>query len=258
MIREWIAERDTRIFGFKITPTTEAEILAAVELAVTENEQLVIASMNLHGLYVACVDDEFRSLHDLPQSLVHTDGSAPVYLAKMRGLDVTFAHRTGVHDWLPPLANLAGKNGWRIYCLGSDEAINDRAVHRLQTLAATSEPIVGGRNGFFDQRTGSAENEEVLAEIDAFDPEIVVVGMGMGRQEKWILDNLDQLGDRTIITCGACLEYMAGAMKLPPKWFGPTGLFMVWRVLSRPRRYGFRYLVEPWLLAWQLLGRRKD
>lgn len=254
MITQWIAERNAQIFGFKITPVTEAEIVEAVGVSRDHNEQLVIASQNLHGLYVGCVDSTFRELHELDQTLVHTDGSAPVYLAKAHGLPVGFEHRTGVHDWLPILTAEASRRGWSIYCLASDDEINNLAIERLRGEGESEGPgaRIGGRNGFFDVTKGSRESEEVLAQIAAFDPDILLVGMGMGRQEQWIHDNLEQLGPRTIITVGACLEYMAGAMPLPPKWFGPTGLFMLLRVVTRPRRYAFRYLVEPWLLFWEL------
>ncbi len=249
MIAEWIADRSGRILGFKVTPVTEPEIMEAVALSREHVEQLIIASMNLHGLYVASVSPEFVELHELDQTLVHTDGSAPIYLAKAEGLPVGFEHRTGVHDWLPVLAEEAGAHGWRIFCLGSQASTNAKAVERLRQDSGGGD--IAGRNGFFDVDS-AAEVDAILQEIDDFDPDIVVVGLGMGRQEEWILNHRERLGARVVITCGACLEYMAGEMPLPPKWFGPTGLFMVVRVVTRPRRYAFRYLVEPGQLLFEL------
>lgn len=250
MIQEWIADRNRSIFGFKITPVFEREIVEATALALRHTEQLVIASMNLHGLYLAAIDADFRDLHALPQSLVHTDGIAIIWSGWIHRIPLVIKHRTGVHDWLPVLAAESERQGWRMFCLGSDSEVNRLAVGRLREQFPLLQ--VDGRDGFFTAERGSAESESVLAQITEADPDILVVGMGMGRQESWILQNLDRLGTRTIITCGACLEYTSGVMPMSPRWFGPLGLEMVFRVVTRPRRYAYRYLVEPFDLAWKL------
>lgn len=253
MIRHWIADRDRSIFGFKITPVLEREIIEAVEVAQSSSEQLVIASMNLHGLYVAVTDPQFEELHSLPQSLVHTDGIAIVWSAWLHRIPLRVKHRTGVHDWLPVLAEQAERKGWSMYCLGSDLEVNTKAIGRLR--ADFPDLVISGQHGFFDSDAASPGSELIIQAVTDFDPDILVVGMGMGRQERWIVENLDRLGARTIITCGACLEYVSGIMPMSPRWFGPVGLEMVFRVVTRPRRYAYRYLIEPWDLAWKLLRR---
>ena len=248
----WIAGRTRRIFGLRITLSNQDDIIEATSLSVQHKQQLVIGSQNLHGLYMALADDAFQRLHELPQTLVHLDGYSIVYLSKMHGhSDTQMDHRTAIHDWLPHYTQAASENGWRMYCLGSNAEVNAQAVQKLREAGPKAH--IKGRDGYFDASAGSSENQAVLDDIKAFDPHIILVGMGMGRQEQWIMDNLDQLGDRCIITVGACLEYMAGEMPKCPRWFGPFGLEMVWRLVTRPRRYAHRYLVEPWLLLGLLI-----
>lgn len=91
------------------------------------------------------------------------------------------------------------------------------------------------------------ENERVLARINAWHPDILLVGMGMGRQERWVLENRDRLDVPVVAVCGACIEYFAGSVKTAPRWLGPLGLEWAFRLLSDPRRFAWRYLVEPWL-----------
>jgi len=238
----WIAQRSGRIFGFRITPTTQSDLIDATILSIDNDQPLIIASQNLHGLYLAATNDAFRTLHELPQSLVHIDGFPLIYLAWLHNLRQTrMRHRTAVHDWLPHYARVASANRWRLYCLGSHPDVNARAIEALTRIA------------HFDATKGSSENRAVLNDIIEFNPDIVIVGMGMGRQEQWILDNLSELGNRRMITVGACLEYMAGEMPICPRWFGPFGLEMVWRLVTRPQRYAHRYLVEPWLLLGLLI-----
>jgi len=251
-VKNWIAKRSGRIFGFRITPATQEDIIDATALSISNGQQLIIAHQNMHGLYLASTNDAFHALHELPQSLIHIDGFPIVYLAWLHKLrHTTMKHRAAVHDWLPHYTRAASAKRWRMYCLGSSSAVNARAVQKLSALAPHA--VIKGHDGYFDATKGSFDNQAVLADIAAFNPDIVVVGMGMGRQERWILENLDDVGNRCIVSVGACLEYMAGEMRMSPRWCGPFGLEMVWRLVGHPRRYAHRYLIEPWLLFGLLL-----
>jgi len=248
----WIEQRSGKIFGFRITPTTPQDIVDATVISTEVNQPLIIAHQNMHGLYLATSNDAFRKLHDLPQTLVHIDGFPLVYLAWLHGLHHTkMAHRAAIHDWLPDYARAASHNSWRMYCLGSTANVNARAVQKLSDIAPHA--IIKGRDGYFDTTKNSVENQAVLDDIIAFNPTVILVGMGMGRQEQWILDNHENLGNCCIIAVGACLEYMAGEMRMSPRWFGPFGLEAAYRLVSRPRRYAHRYLIEPWLLLGMLI-----
>lgn len=252
IITNWIAERTGRIFGLRLTPTTPDDIIDATELSIEHNQQLIIAHQNLHGLYVELTDDAFHALHELPQTMVHIDGFPIVYLAWLHKLrHTTMKHRAAIHDWLPDYVRTASDKRWRLYCIGSNADVNAKAITKLSEMAPHAD--IKGHDGYFDSTKGCAENQAILDEIAAFNPDIVVVGMGMGRQEQWILENHEDLGNRCIIAVGACLEYMSGEMPMSPRWFGPFGLEMVYRLVTRPRRYAHRYLIEPWLLLGLLI-----
>jgi N-acetylglucosaminyldiphosphoundecaprenol N-acetyl-beta-D-mannosaminyltransferase len=72
--------------------------------------------------------------------------------------------------------------------------------------------------------------------------------MGMPRQEWWILDNLDRISANIVLQAGACFDYVAGEVPLPPRWMGQLGLEWLYRLVSEPGRLWRRYLVEPWSL----------
>jgi exopolysaccharide biosynthesis WecB/TagA/CpsF family protein len=63
----------------------------------------------------------------------------------------------------------------------------------------------------------------------------LMVGMGMPRQEHWVLDHLDTLPNCPILTCGACFEYIAGVQRTPPRWMGRIGLEWLARLVMDPR-----------------------
>jgi len=153
----WIAKRSGKIFGFRITPTTPKDIIDATTLSVQNQQQLIIAHQNMHGLYLASTNSAFRALHELPQSLVHIDGFPLVYLAWLHGLRYTkMEHRAAIHDWLPHYARAASDRRLRMYCLGSNADVNARAVRTLSELGPHA--TITGRDGFFDTTKNCPEN----------------------------------------------------------------------------------------------------
>ncbi|EWY41442.1 glycosyl transferase [Skermanella stibiiresistens SB22] len=246
------------IFGVKVTPTTMDDLFTLMDRSIAADDKVVIASLNLHGMYKLFKDDVFRALHDDDKTCVHIDGMPIVWLGRAAGLDLDARHRTGWIDWFLPLMERAQRSGWRIYYLGGTAQVLADGLARLRR--EYPDLAIDGHDGYFDATPGSAENAAVVAHINAFRPNMLIVGMGMGRQEHWISENRASLRTNCIGTCGACMEYFAGAVPTAPRWLGPLGLEWLYRLLSDPKRFWHRYLVEPWIVAWLLMtgaGRRR-
>ena len=236
------------LLGFKITPMTIEQIIDAMGDMVATGSTRVIASLNLHAIYCFFKDPRFRELHLRDHTLVRIDGMPIIMTARLAGLPVTRQHRTVWLDWFPLVLENAARNGWRVYYMGSKRDAFEKGMARFREMHPTLQ--IEGRDGFFDARPGSAENAAVVETINAYQPNLLVVGMGMGRQEHWILDNIDTLNANCIITVGALIEYFAGTVPTPPRWTGRMGLEWAYRFCTNPRRFTFRYLIEPWLMVW--------
>ncbi len=230
--------------GTKITPTTSDDLNAILKEHIDEDRQCIIASQNMHGLHVRLRDPSFASLHQLPQAYVHIDGMPLVLLCRLAGIQASRAHRVTLVDWIWPLLAYAAREDWRVYYVGSTDPILANAAQVIDNR------IPGLRlrmhNGYFDSSEGSVENAAVVADIQAFRPHLLLVGMGMGRQERWILNNLSSITPACICTVGACMEYVGGAVRTPPRWMGRLGLEWLFRLAENPSRFWFRYLVEAW------------
>ena len=250
--------KSSDIFGVKVTPTTMDDLFTLMDRSIAAEDKVVIASLNLHGMYKLFKDDVFRALHEDDKTCVHIDGMPIIWLGRAAGLDLDASHRTGWVDWFLPLMERAQRSGWRIYYLGGTSRVLADGLARLRR--DYPDLAIDGHDGYFDARRGSAGNTAVVEHINAFRPHLLIVGMGMGRQEHWISENRADLKTNCIGTCGACMEYFAGAVPTAPRWLGPLGLEWLYRLISDPKRFWHRYLVEPWFVAWFLItgaGRRR-
>jgi N-acetylglucosaminyldiphosphoundecaprenol N-acetyl-beta-D-mannosaminyltransferase len=237
------------LFGAKITPMNATEMLHAFESHIDNNFQCIMASQNMHGLRVHIENVAVRDLHDLPQTHVHIDGMPLVGLCRLNGIPAGRDHRVTLVDFVWPLLELSAKRGWRVYYLGATEEIITAGQARI--AERLPELNLRAHHGYIDN---TADADAVNREIADFQPHLVLVGLGMGRQERWILANLATLGTASVMTMGACMEYIAGAVGTPPRWMGRTGLEWFYRFAEQPARFWRRYLIEPWIvlghIAW--------
>ncbi|ABY34727.1 MAG TPA: glycosyltransferase [Chloroflexus aurantiacus] len=209
--------------------------------AIASHKQRIIAHHNLHSVYLYHRDAKMRMFYERAD-IIHIDGMPLVYWARLLGYPVSRDQRVTYVDWIQPLLAMATAEGWRVFYLGGKPGVAARAAEIVCRQYPTL--TIATHHGYFPPE----ENDTVLATIAAFQPHILLVGMGMPRQEHWVLDNLDKLTANAILTAGACFDYIAGAIPTPPRWMGRLGLEWLYRLISEPRRLGKRYLIEPWAL----------
>jgi N-acetylglucosaminyldiphosphoundecaprenol N-acetyl-beta-D-mannosaminyltransferase len=197
-------------------------------------------------LYLFHRDKWFREFYKLPE-LVHADGMGIVLLSALGKEQLKAEHRTTYIDWMPDLVAMAAQQGWRLFYVGSRPGIADRGVAMLRQ--AWPQLQIETAHGYFDATRDSVENQNLIRRIQECEPHILLVGMGMPRQERWIAQNFAELPCNVILPSGAAIDYIAGALSTPPRWMGRLGLEWLFRLVTEPKRLAFRYLIEPWYIA---------
>jgi N-acetylglucosaminyldiphosphoundecaprenol N-acetyl-beta-D-mannosaminyltransferase len=252
-----------KFLDIAVHPTTVTSLTELVAEGISTKQKWLIANHNLHSLYlyhkeVSGHDKSLLKDYFKRAECTHIDGMSIVALARMYGHDVRREHRTGYTDWIPSLMSTAVEQQWKVFYLGSAPGVAERGANILcQRYPGLNLKV---RNGFFNTDVGSSENKAVLANIADFRPNLLMVGMGMPRQERWIEANFERIDANVFLASGAALDYVAGAIPTPPRWMGRVGLEWAFRLASEPKRLSSRYLVEPWsVLKWVLqdaMGRR--
>lgn len=239
-----------KILGITVQKFTIPVLLEQISDFIQNNKHAIVANHNMHSMYIYHHDAKMRSFY-ARSNHIFIDGMPLVFIGRLLGHSITRDNRTAVLDWMPQLLQKSAREGWRIFYLGSKPGIAEKGATILKSKYTGLQ--MNTFHGYFDANPQSDENQRVVSMINAYRPHIVLVGMGMPRQEEWIDDNFDIIKTNVIFNVGAYIDYAAGAIPTPPRWVGRVGFEWLYRLLSEPKRLWRRYLVEPWFIVWLLI-----
>ena len=234
-----------RLMGEPIDLVTPPEVMTFTARKVAARQKAIIANHNTHSLYLMPREPEMRAFFSRAD-LIELDSIPLAYWGKLTKKPVGRGHRCTYLDWRDDFWRMAQANHWRVFYLGGVPGASEVAAERLE--AKWPGVTIAVRNGYFVMAPGSAENRAVVDQINAFEPHIVFVGMGMPRQEVWIHRNYDALTQGVVFSVGGAFDYEAGYQKAAPRWLAKLGFEWAFRLGAAPRRLFARYLVEPWHL----------
>jgi len=227
-----------------------AEVIELIRETIANGEKRVIANHNLHSLYLYYQRPQVRDFFK-KAAWTHIDGMAMVVLARLYGHKIRHDQRVTYVDLTAPLMQSAIENEWRIFYVGSKPGVAERGASRLrQTYPGLR---IRSTNGYFGSDRLSAENHSIIKAIQDYKPNILMVGMGMPRQELWIDEHLAQISANVILPVGATIDYVAGIVPTPPRWSGRLCLEWAFRFAAEPKRLWRRYLIEPILVLKLML-----
>ena len=224
------------ILGVNVDAVTMAEAVAHVTAAMDVRANVMIATANAEMIMRATHDEELRDILNAA-ALVVPDGAGTVWAA--RHLGHAMPERVAGYDLAQELLRRAPAEGRRIYFFGAAPGVAEKAKEKAEQLYPGIE-IVGVRNGFFSP----ADNAAIIAEIREARPDLLLVALGVPKQEKWIAAHLAALDVPAAIGVGGTLDVMAGVMKRAPYWMQKAKLEWLFRGLMQPKRAG-RLLALP-------------
>jgi N-acetylglucosaminyldiphosphoundecaprenol N-acetyl-beta-D-mannosaminyltransferase len=242
--------RSYGLLGVRVHALSIDALTEAVAASVRSGEPRIIAHHNLHSIYLYQRDEKLRAFYRRAH-LVHVDGMSIIFAGRLLGLPLLREHRVTYVDWTDPLLATATREGWRVIYVGERAGVAERGAAALRRRHPGL--VFEAQHGFFDTSADGDENRAVLRRIRDFEPHLLMVGMGMPRQEHWIWDNIPRLPPCVMLTTGAAISYAAGSVPTPPRWAGVMCLEWAFRLAAEPRRLWRRYLLEPWSVLALLL-----
>jgi N-acetylglucosaminyldiphosphoundecaprenol N-acetyl-beta-D-mannosaminyltransferase len=210
---------------------------------------------------VVCVTDmiESRQPHHIITAnpiMVMSAVDSPAYLQLLEGADLVVPDGAGIvwaanyvgnpvvervtgFDLLHRLMRLGESKGWRVYMLGASSEMIEAAVRNLK-LQYPGLQLVGYRDGYFQ----AEDDADVIENIRAHHPDILLIGRSADKQEPWIAKYKQQLQIPVIMGVGGSFDVLSGKLKRAPRIFRKLRLEWFYRLLQEPWRYK-RMLVLP-------------
>lgn len=238
-----------RFAGTALAPSTQAELLTWLQRRWQDGERgLLIGHHNLHSLFLCQREPLIRDFYRNCQRC-YVDGVAVLWLLRAAGLDTRAAHRFTLMDSLPALLEWLQAENLSCYYLGGPPLAAERGRAWLERHYPQLRAAVQHGYDLADAETVSAINQ--------FRPDLLLVGMGMPRQEAWLLQHRERLDAGALLQAGGTLDYYTGLQAKPPRVLSRIGLGWFYRLLRDPKRLWRRYLVTPWSLLWPTLKLRR-
>ena len=243
-----------KILGINISQLTKQETTNRAQLFLSSGYGHTIFTPNPEMLVKAQTDSYFVDVLNKGDINI-CDGFGIKIAAWLKGQPVE--RITGV-DFMLELCRLAEQAGKSIFLLGSG---NLEVIQRTRNNLQTQFPrlkIVGSHPGIDITETptlqfDNLQNERMLAEINQANPDILFVAFGMGKQEKWIVENIAKLPSiRIAMGVGGSFEYISGTIPRAPRLLRKIGLEWVYRLFKQPQRMG-RILNATVKFSWLVL-----
>jgi N-acetylglucosaminyldiphosphoundecaprenol N-acetyl-beta-D-mannosaminyltransferase len=172
-----------------------------------------------------------------------------VWLSRLRGFrDV---ERVYGPDLLLACCDHSRVIGYRHFFYGGGPGVPELLSERLRARFPGLS-VAGGFSPPFRELTPD-EDAECVHRINAAHPDIVWVGLGTPKQERWMAEHRATLDAAVLIGVGAAFDFHAGLKRQAPRWMQRSGLEWLFRLLAEPRRLWRRYLRNNPLFVWHVL-----
>ena len=203
------------------------------QIIITVNAESIVKSQN---------DAVLRRI--ISNGISTIDGQVPLWLFKLKYPQQKIEKLSG-SDIIYDYCNWAESNQLKIFLLGGNEESNALAVDKLRQKYCSLQ--IEGYSPLYEPYPFSeTTNKAILEKISRFQPDILFVGFGMGKQEYWESDNynfLNKLGVKYIIGCGGTFDFVSGKIKRAPLFIQKIGFEGVWRLFMEPKLFRLKRII---------------
>jgi len=244
------------ILGVGISAINMAMALETIERWIIEQSPHYVCVTPVHSVMDCQRDLELRRIQNA-SGLSTPDGMPLVWLSRLKG----FRHVERVYgpDLMLALCERSAAKGYRHFFYGGAEGVPEQLASVLQKRFPGLQVA-----GFFSppfRPLAPEEDEQIVQIINKAAPDVVWVGLGSPKQERWMAEHVGRLTAPVLIGVGAAFDFLTGRKPQAPRWMQRAGLEWLFRLLTEPRRLWRRYLINNplfvALVVLQALGVRK-
>jgi N-acetylglucosaminyldiphosphoundecaprenol N-acetyl-beta-D-mannosaminyltransferase len=209
--------------------------------------RLLITTLNAHS-YNITRQDEYYAESLAKSDILLPDGISVVWAVRL--LTGKRLHKIAGADLFFFEMNRLNKNGGSCFFLGSSENTLNLIINRSSSEFPNVR--IGKYSPPYKPVFTSEENKIMIESVNAFNPDVLFVGMTAPKQEKWAYEHLESLKTGHICCIGAVFDFYAGTISRAPGWMITMGLEWFYRLVKEPSRMWRRYLIGNSKFVWSV------
>lgn len=216
------------VLGIPITYTTQKKAKSTVLKWLDGKDTKLVFTPNPEIVMAALKDDELKTAIE-SADMVTPDGIGVVWASRYS--EKRLKQRVAGYDLVQAIFNDIAKTDKKVYFLGGAPKVAAKAAKKMKQKY-TGLKIVGTHDGYFDKQ----EELHIIEQINKLEPDLLLVGLGFPKQEKWLYNNRNKLKSKVCIGVGGSFDVMAGKLKRAPTIFQKLGIEWLYRLITQPTR----------------------
>jgi N-acetylglucosaminyldiphosphoundecaprenol N-acetyl-beta-D-mannosaminyltransferase len=204
------------------------QALEQIEQFIQQGGPHHVVTLDASMCVIARDDAELRDIVRKAE-LITPDGAGILWAC--RRLGAPLVERVSGVEIVERLCALSPSRGYKLFFFGAGPGVAEDAAEKMQSRYPGCK-IVGARDGFFTP----AEEPEIVEQIRAEKPDVLLVALGIPKQEKWIARHREDLGVPVLIGVGGSFDVHSGRVRRAPRWVQRLSLEWLYRLVKNPRK----------------------
>lgn len=237
--------KSVSILSQRIDSVTPTQIISFIEKKIKSGQKALIFAMNVHILVELFRNKAFQEKHNLAD-IIFCDGVPLFWMSKL--LKQQLPTRVSGTDFVESL--LQNKKN-KVFLLGSTTSVLETIKKRYP------DSVVGYLAPPFGNKWDSSVDQKIIKMIKRVNAEILLVGVGPLKQEKWLLQHIDKTNATIGVGVGSAFDILSGKTIRAPAFMQRFALEWVWRVMLEPRRLLGRYMHDMYQILCIIFSQKR-
>ena len=226
------------ILGVGISIMSLEQAVESIERFIAIGGHHYVCLCNVHTVVTSRQNNEFRHIVN-EADLALPDGMPLVWGARLLGYNQR--ERVDGPALMLALCERSLVKNYSHFFYGGRNGVPELLAEKL--MARFSGLNVAGCYSPLFRPLTSKEDKQVVKMINDSGADILWVGLGAPKQERWIADHLRRVNTPVMLGVGAAFDFHCGTLKRAPRWMRKSGLEWLFRLTQEPRRLWRRYVV---------------
>jgi len=226
------------VLGIHVSVTDMEHTVGTFARWIDDGERHLVCVSDMNALLHARADKQLTEVYNT-SGMTLPDGMPLVWAGKKAGFDRM--DRVCGPDLIERVMAEAEQRGWSQYFYGGADGVAEKlrdtftARHPGLKVAGVYSPPY--------RALMAEEDDEIVARLNEANPDIIWVGLGAPKQERWMAEHRDRLDAAILIGVGAAFDFHTGRLDRAPDWMQRAGLEWSYRLYKEPRRLWRRYVL---------------